>query len=164
MPPGHCSRMANYATGLGRALGVSDQRSAPVLYRGAFLHDVGMLAISDFVLRKPGPLDAATSSSSSSRTPFLGDEFCANLRSLQPVRPIVRWHHERLDGSGYPDGLRGDQIPLSAQIVGVVDVYEAVTTERPYQRKRTAEEARGDLAGRGRARLAAADLVEASRR
>ena len=136
---GHCSRMANYATALGRALGVSES-DQQVLYRGAFLHDVGMLAISDFVLRKPGPLDEREFELVKAHT-ILGDELCANLRSLQAVRPIVRWHHERLDGSGYPDGLRDDQIPLSAQIVGIVDVFEAVTNERPYQRKRNVDEA-----------------------
>jgi putative two-component system response regulator len=99
-----------------------------------------MLAISDFVLRKPGPLAPEEYELVKSHT-ILGDELCANLRSLQAVRPIVRWHHERLDGSGYPDGLRGDLIPLSAQIVGIVDVFEAVTNERPYQRKRTSDEA-----------------------
>jgi cyclic di-GMP phosphodiesterase len=156
---GHCSRMANSATTLGRALGVSEA-DQQVLYRGAFLHDVGMLAISDFVLRKPGPLAPEEYELVKSHT-ILGDELCANLRSLQAVRPIVRWHHERLDGSGYPDGLRGDLIPLSAQIVGIVDVFEALTNERPYQRKRTPDEALETLrqeVGRGWRR---ADLVDA---
>ncbi len=155
---GHCSRMANYATGLGRALDVGEAETQ-VLYRGGFLHDVGMLAISDFVLRKPGPLEPEEYEQVKSHT-ILGDELCANLRSLQAIRPIIRWHHERLDGSGYPDGLRGDAIPVLAQIVGVVDVYEAVTTERPYQRSRSPQEAlnalRGDVA-RGWRR---ADIVE----
>jgi putative two-component system response regulator len=132
---GHCTRMANYATSLGRALGVSDA-DIQILYRGGYLHDVGMLAISDFVLRKRGPLTPEEYQQVKSHT-VLGDELCANLRSLQPIRPLIRWHHERLDGSGYPDGLQGDAIPILAQIVGVVDVFEAVTTERPYQRIRS---------------------------
>lgn len=156
---GHCSRMANYATSLGRALEVSEAE-IQVLYRGAFLHDVGMLAISDFVLRKPGPLDPEEYELVKSHT-ILGDELCANLRSLQAVRPVIRWHHERLDGSGYPDGLRGDEVPVLAQIVSVVDVYEAVTMGRPYQRARSREEAiealRDDV-GRGWRR---ADIVAA---
>lgn len=134
---GHCTRMANYATSLGRALSVSEA-DIQVLYRGGFLHDVGMLAISDQILRKRGPLTPEEFELVKSHT-VLGDELCANLRSLQPIRPIIRWHHERLDGSGYPDGLRGDAIPILAQIVGVVDVFEAVTTERPYQRTRSSE-------------------------
>jgi cyclic di-GMP phosphodiesterase len=136
---GHCTRMANYATSLGRELGVSDA-DIQVLDRGGYLHDVGMLAISDFVLRKRGPLTQEEYEQVKSHT-VLGDELCANLRSLQPIRPLIRWHHERLDGSGYPDGLQGDQIPILAQIVGVVDVFEAVTTDRPYQRVRSPESA-----------------------
>jgi putative two-component system response regulator len=156
---GHCSRMANYATGLGRALGIAED-DLHVLYRGAFLHDVGMLAISDLVVCKPGPLDPDEYALVKSHT-VLGDELCANLRSLQPIRPIVRWHHERLDGSGYPDGLRGDAIPLPAQIVGVVDVFEAVTTERPYQRKRSPEEAIATLRDEVARGWRRGDLVEA---
>ena len=156
---GHCSRMANYATGLGRALGVSDV-DQQALYRGAFLHDVGMLAISDFVLCKPGPLEADEYALVKSHT-VLGDELCANLRSLQPVRPIVRWHHERLDGAGYPDGLQGEAIPVLAQIVSVVDVYEAMTTERPYQPKRSPEDAVATLREEVSRGWRRGDLVEA---
>lgn len=156
---GHCSRMANYATGLGRALGIGEE-DLQVLYRGAFLHDVGMLAISDLVLCKAGPLEASEYALVKSHT-VLGDELCANLRSLQPIRPIVRWHHERLDGSGYPDGLRGEAIPMLAQIVGVVDVFEAVTTERPYQRKRTPGEAVATLREEAARGWRGGDLVEA---
>ena len=71
----------------------------------------------------------------------VGDALCSNLRSLQAVRPIIRHHHERLDGSGYPDGLRGEALPLIAQIMGVVDVFDAITTTRSYQRAISAEEA-----------------------
>jgi putative two-component system response regulator len=128
---GHCHRMANFAASVGRALQVPDA-AIRTLYRGAFLHDIGMLAISDSVLRKQGPLTDDEYEHVKAHT-VLGDTLCMNLRSLRPIRPILRWHHERIDGSGYPDGLQGDQIPLVAQIVGVVDVYEAVTTTRPYQ-------------------------------
>ena len=128
---GHCHRMANYATAVGRALRASDA-DMHALYRGAFLHDVGMLAISDALLQKAGPLTPAEYETVKSHT-IVGDRLCANLRSLQSVRPIIRWHHERIDGSGYPDGLRGSQIPLVAQIVAVVEVYEAVTMPHPYQ-------------------------------
>lgn len=128
---GHCHRMANYATAVGRSLQVSDM-DMQALYRGAFLHDIGMLAVSDGILQKPGALSAEEYDAVKAHT-TVGDALCANLRSLQSVRPIIRWHHERLDGSGYPDGLRGDDIPLLAQIVGVVEVYEAITVPRPYQ-------------------------------
>jgi putative two-component system response regulator len=129
--PGHCHRMANYATAVGRVLQASDT-DMQALYRGAFLHDIGMLAISDRILQTPGKLSDDEYDAVKSH-PAVGDSLCANLRSLQCVRPIIRWHHERLDGSGYPDGLLADEIPLVAQIVGVVEVFEAVTTGRPYQ-------------------------------
>ncbi len=140
---GHCSRMANHATRVGRTLNLSDS-DLQVLYRGGFLHDIGMLAIPDAVLRKRGPLEADEYELVRSHT-VVGDVLCASLRSFQPIRPIIRSHHERVDGSGYPDRLRGDQIPVVAQIIGVVDVYEALTTDRPYQRALSIDEAIGVL-------------------
>jgi len=136
---GHCHRMANYATALGRALGLGDE-DLQTLYRGGFLHDIGMLAIPDGLLRKAGALEPEEFELVKSHT-VVGDTLCSNLRSLQAVRPIIRHHHERLDGSGYPDGLQGAAIPLIAQIIGVVDVFDAITTTRPYQRAISAEQA-----------------------
>jgi putative two-component system response regulator len=136
---GHCHRMANYATALGRALGIS-QDDVQTLHRGGFLHDIGMLAIPDTILRKTGPLEPDEYELVKSHT-IIGESLCGTLRSLQSVRLIVRHHHERLDGSGYPDGLRGDAIPLTAQIIGVVDVFDAVTTQRSYQRTKPTEQA-----------------------
>jgi putative two-component system response regulator len=128
---GHCHRMANYATRIGRALSL-DEAQVRTLYRGAFLHDIGMLTIPEAVLQKPATLSPEEWTLMRSHT-IAGDRLCSNLRSLQAVRPIVRHHHERLDGAGYPDGLSGDQVPLLAQIVGIVDTYEALTAPRPYQ-------------------------------
>jgi putative two-component system response regulator len=136
---GHCHRMANYATALGRALGLPPD-ALKTLHRGGFLHDIGMLAIPDSVLRKPGKIAPEEFEQIKSHT-IIGDSICANLHSLEPVRPIVRHHHERLDGSGYPDRLKGDNVPLLAQIIGIVDAYDAVTTDRPYQQAQTPEEA-----------------------
>ena len=155
---GHCHRMANYATRLGRSLGMA-QRELQTLYRGGFLHDIGMLAIPDAVLRKAGPLDPEEYELVKSHT-TIGDELCANLRSLHTVRPIVRHHHERLDGSGYPDGLRGDQVPLLAQIVGIADVYEAVTTQAPYQAAQSADRAIDVLRTQAERGWRSRDLVE----
>ena len=136
---GHCCRMANYATALGRRLGLSPD-DLQTLHRGGFLHDIGMLAISDTVLSKSGPLEPHEYELIKSHT-VVGDCLCARLRSLQAVRPIIRHHHERHNGTGYPDGLAGDAIPLLAAIVGIVDVFDAVTTQRPYQRAQSIEEA-----------------------
>lgn len=136
---GHCHRMANYATALGRALGLADA-DLQALHRGGFLHDIGMLVIPDSLLRKQGPLTAEEYRQIQSRT-LIGDELCGNLRSLQAIRPIVRSHHERLDGSGYPDGLRGDSIPLLAQIIAIADVFDAITTRRAYRDEQPASHA-----------------------
>lgn len=140
---GHCYRMANCAAALGRRLGLNAD-DLQTLYRGGFLHDIGMLAIPEAVLRKSGPLDPEEYELIKSHT-VIGDRLCARLRSLQAVRPIIRHHHERHDGSGYPDGLRGEAIPTLAAIVGVVDVFDAVTTQRPYQRAQSLDEAVGVL-------------------
>lgn len=136
---GHCHRMANYATALGRALGLDDA-DLQALHRGGFLHDIGMLAIPDSVLRIQGPLTPEQYELVRSHT-IIGDELCSNLRSLQSIRPIVRSHHERLDGSGYPDGLRGDQVPLLAQIIGIVDAFDGITSRRAYHQEQPAAEA-----------------------
>ena len=136
---GHCFRMANRAAALGRRLGLgADDLQA--LYRGGFLHDIGMLAISDTVLRKTGALTPEEFALVKSH-PVVGDQLCSKLRSLQSVRPIIRHHHEHEDGSGYPDGLRGDAIPLLAAIMGIVDVFDAITAQRPYQDARPQEKA-----------------------
>jgi len=128
---GHCERLARYATALGAALGLP-QRDLDALHRGAFLHDIGKIAIPDRILLSRGRLDGCDLALMQ-RHPVIGDELCATLRSLEAVRPIVRHHHERLDGTGYPDGLRGEDIPLLARIVRIVDVFDALTTDRPYR-------------------------------
>jgi putative two-component system response regulator len=156
---GHCHRMANYATALGRVLELSED-DLQALHRGGFIHDIGMLAIPDAVLRKSGPLDPEEFELMKSHT-TVGDSLCAQLRSLETVRPIVRHHHERCDGSGYPDGLKKDEIPLIAQIIGLVDVYDAVTTRRPYQGPQTPQEAIDILREQVARGWRRADLVDA---
>ncbi|MDP2320693.1 MAG: response regulator [Acidobacteriota bacterium] len=145
---GHCQRLAAYAVSLGRALGLN-QDDIAALERGGYLHDVGKVGIPDAVLLKPGPLTSDEFRVMKQHT-LIGDRLCGELRSLRKVRPIVRCHHERLDGTGYPDGLRGDAIPLLAQLMGIVDVFDALTSARPYKaalpRARAAEELRAEAA------------------
>lgn len=155
---GHCHRIANYATALGRSAGLGED-DLQTLHRGGFLHDIGMLAIPDGVLRKAGALEPEEFELIKSHT-VVGDTLCSNLRSLQPVRPIVRHHHERLDGSGYPDGLRGGNIPLLAQIIGLVDVFDAVTSQRPYQPAKSADDGLAVLREQVRKGWRSAELVE----
>lgn len=157
--PGHCYRMANYATALGRALQLADGE-LKALYRGAFLHDIGMLSIPDGILHKGGRLEPEEYEVIKSH-PVIGDALCANLRTLATVRPIVRHHHERLDGSGYPDGLKGDDVPLLAQIVSIVDLYEAITMGRQYTAPRSAADALTVLQHETRVGWRRPDLVEA---
>lgn len=150
MTRGHCQRLAGYGAALGRSLGLNES-DLGALERGGFLHDIGKIAVPDRVLLKGGALDPSESQMMREH-PVVGDTLCAGLRSLQAVRPIVRHHHEKLDGTGYPDGLRSTQVPLLAQIVGVVDVFDALTTERPYRHPMNATNAVQvlmDEAGRG---------------
>jgi putative two-component system response regulator len=149
--------MAAYAATLGMHLGLSvDEVGA--LRRGGYLHDIGKVAIPDSVLQKAGPLTPVEFELVKSHT-TIGDRLCGNLRLLRMVRPIVRCHHERVDGSGYPDGLAGEEIPLLAQIMGVVDVYDALTTDRPYRPAMTPEDACATLEGEAGRGWRRADLV-----
>jgi putative two-component system response regulator len=136
---GHCERLSRYAVTLGRRLRLPDDDVA-ALPRGGYLHDLGKIAIPDAILTKPGPLTPAEYDAMK-RHAAIGEELCGNLRALTRVRPIVRHHHEKLDGSGYPDGLKGSAIPLLAQVIGVVDVFDALTTWRPYKSAVPAESA-----------------------
>ena len=129
---GHCERLAEYAVALGRRLDL-DKPDLDALYRGAFLHDIGKIAIPDRVLLKKGKL-TKKEYLLMQQHPAIGDELCKTVKSLDDVRPIVRWHHERADGRGYPDKLAGNDIPLLARIVSVVDMFDALTTDRPYRK------------------------------
>lgn len=155
---GHCERLAEYATALGRRLEL-EQADIDALYRGAFLHDVGKIGIPDRVMLKKGKL-TRQEYDLMKRHAAIGDELCATVRSLDRVRPIVRHHHERIDGCGYPDGLAGDEIPLLAQIVSVVDVFDALTTDRPYRKALPTMTAYKMLRERASGGWCPSDLVE----
>lgn len=140
---GHCERMARYASAFGTYLGMSDEEIA-ALHRGGFLHDVGKVGVPDAVLLKKGKLTPDEFEIMKRHT-TIGDALCGDLRILRAVRPIVRSHHERADGSGYPDGLSGPAIPMLAQIMGVVDVFDALTTARVYRDALSVETAIAEL-------------------
>ena len=128
---GHCERLARYAVGLGKALNV-DKAMLKALGLGGFLHDLGKIAVPDHILLKNGPLDAAERAVIEIH-PVVGADLVNGMRTLDSVRPIIRHHHERFNGSGYPDGLKGEEIPFGARIMSVVDVYDALCTARPYK-------------------------------
>ncbi len=136
---GHCERLAFLAVAMGIAMGLPHQQLV-ALYRGGYLHDVGKVGIPDSILLKPGPLTAEEWVTMRSHT-TRGEEICQHMKSLSAVLPIIRHHHERWDGSGYPDGLRGEQIPLLARIVQIVDIYDALANPRSYKAASTPERA-----------------------
>ncbi len=136
---GHCERLSAYAVALGTRIGLSiDETTA--LQRAGVLHDIGKVAVPDSILLKPGPLTEEEWSVVRLH-PVTGEHICSPIRSFNRVLPIIRHHHERFDGSGYPDGLAGDAIPVTARVLQVVDVYDALTTERPYKSALSANQA-----------------------
>jgi putative two-component system response regulator len=154
----HCQRMAAYAAAFGAHLELSSDDIA-ALHRGGYLHDIGKVGIPDSILLKPGRLTAAEFETMKGHT-IIGDALCGDLRLLRPVRPIARHHHERCDGSGYPDGLCGDGIPLLAQITGIVDVFDALTSDRPYRKALSETSALEELRQEARRGWRRADLVD----
>jgi len=140
---GHCQRLAQYATALGASLNLAED-DLEVLRDGGFLHDIGKVGVPDSILLKPGRLTREERQQMQRHT-IIGDLLCGKFRSLAPVRSIVRHHHERVDGSGYPDGLTGDAIPFLAQIISVVDTFDALTTARPYKAACSREDAYAEL-------------------
>jgi putative nucleotidyltransferase with HDIG domain len=128
---GHCGRVASHALAVARALGVSE-RDQTTIRLGAYLHDVGKVRVPHEILNKPGPL-MRDELEIVQQHPIWGIELLEGVEFPWDLKPIIRWHHERYDGTGYPDRLRGDAIPVSAQVVGIADVYDALTTARPYR-------------------------------
>lgn len=128
---GHCERLARYAVALGRALGV-DEAMLKALRLGGYLHDLGKITVPDGLLLKPGRFEPEERLRMQAH-PSVGADLVRGLKTLEEVRPLIRHHHERWDGSGYPDGLKGEAIPLGARIMAVVDVYDALRTARPYK-------------------------------
>jgi len=127
----HCERLTTYSLALGQALGLPRQEQL-ALYRGSYLHDIGKIGIPDGILFKRGLLTDEEWQTMRLHT-IRGEEICKPMKTLAPVLPIIRSHHERWDGSGYPDGLAGEAIPLLARILQVADIYDALTTARPYK-------------------------------
>lgn len=128
---GHTERVSQFALVVGHHLGLS-QEEQNALYKGGILHDIGKIAIPDAILNKPGRL--TDDEFITIRThPDRGEKICTPLNSMRLALPVIRSHHEKLDGSGYPDKLSGDQVPTAARIMAIVDVYDALTTNRSYR-------------------------------
>jgi len=140
---GHSERIARMAETVARAVGCSEEEVQDVRW-GALLHDIGKIGVPDDILRKPGPLTEAEQIVMRQH-PIVGEGILAPTERMRGVAKIVRYHQERWDGSGYPDGIRGEDIPLGARILAVVDAYSAITDDRPYKKARSHDEAVAEL-------------------
>lgn len=137
---GHIRRVQQYAMEVSRHLGVKDDKQLKAIEAAALLHDTGKLAIPEYILNKPGPLTPAEFEKMKDHA-AVGANILKSIDFPYPVAPIVRHHHENWDGRGYPDGLKGQEIPLGARILSVVDCYDALTSDRPYRPRMTRQQA-----------------------
>jgi putative two-component system response regulator len=140
---GHVERVRNHAVAIAQQLGWTDGHTNHLAY-GSILHDIGKIHIMESVLSKPGPLDEAEWEEMK-KHPVIGAEMVKNISYLLPAIPIIRHHHERWDGTGYPDGLKGEHIPLAARIVAVADSLDAMITSRTYREALTPDQAYGEI-------------------
>lgn len=136
---GHSDRLAEYARRLGESLGLGDE-DLEELRLACLLHDIGKVAVPDSILLKPGRL-SPQETEIMRQHPLTGEQICAPLKSLRPILPIIRHHHEHMDGTGYPDGLYGEEIPPKVRILQVADVYDALINDRPYREALSSDEA-----------------------
>jgi len=140
---GHSGRVADYSVAIARHLKLPDEEVEKIR-TGAELHDVGLSGIEDRILKKPSALTEEESEIMKRHT-IIGYEMVRQIKQLNGILPIIRWHHERLDGKGYPDGLSGEEIPLSVRIVAVAEAFDTITSDRPYRPSRPFSEARDEL-------------------
>lgn len=136
---GHCARLAHYSVVVGRRMGF-DEEDLQSFRRGGILHDIGKIGIPENILLKPGPLDEDEMEEMRLH-PVKGEQICKPLHSLSRALPVIRNHHERWDGRGYPDGLVAEDIPIGARIIAAVDYYDALVTDRPYRKALPIDEA-----------------------
>lgn len=141
---GHIRRVQRYTMALGEAVGVRDEKQLDALRAAALLHDTGKLAVPEYILNKPGPLTASEFERMKVHA-AVGADILKSIDFPYPVEPIVRHHHENWDGTGYPDGIKGQDIPLGARILSVVDCYDALTSDRPYRPRMTRQQAEQKL-------------------
>jgi len=140
---GHSEQVGHWAERIGRAMGLPEE-DIRTLRDAARLHDIGKIGITDGILRKPGPLDADEMGIMRGH-PLIGENIVAPLRSFRHLLDPIRHHHERMDGTGYPDGLKGDQIPMISRIMMVADIYDALRGNRPYRASMSLDATKAEL-------------------
>lgn len=144
----HAERVGQYAREIGKVMGLDDE-DGELLYQGGVLHDLGKIVVPDTILLKPGPLSPEEFAVMQTHS-VEGERICFSLRSISFYLPIIRHHHERFDGTGYPDHLRSSDIPMAARIVAVADAWDAMVSDRPYRAGLEVDAALGQLrAGSG---------------
>jgi putative two-component system response regulator len=136
---GHCDRLSSYSEALGHRLGLP-QDQCVALRRAGVVHDIGKIGVPENILIKKDSLTDVEWAVMKEH-PATGERICSPLKSFRLVLPIIRHHHEKLDGSGYPDGLKGDKIPLTARVLQITDIYDALVTDRPYRKALPHEQA-----------------------
>ena len=142
---GHSLRVTQYALTMARQMGVDESSKEWVdLQRGALLHDVGKIGVPDYILHKPGPL-TPEEWDEMKRHPHIGHGMLKDIAFLSGAAQIVEAHHERFDGKGYPKGLAGSEMPLGARIFTIADAFDAMTSNRPYRKALSSEEARNEV-------------------
>ena len=157
---GHIDRTARLASAIGFRLGLPTAE-IETLKAGALLHDVGKIGICDAILNKPGQLSRPEMAVMKTH-PVIGEHICQPLHPVRALVRIIRNHHERLDGTGYPDGLKGDQIPIGTRVVCVTDIYDALSTDRPYRLGLPRDQVRSILRDEARRGWWDSDIVEAT--
>ncbi len=140
---GHSQRVTEYAVAIAEEMGLSPAE-VDIIRNASILHDVGKIGIKEEILKKPGRL-SEDERREMEYHPFIGTKILHSVRLLEPVMPLVYHHHERFDGTGYPDGLRGEEIPLGARIISVADAFESMTSDRPYRKAMPVEDALAEL-------------------
>src|SRR5262249_33392072 len=141
---GHIRRVQTYAVRLASEIGVRDDKLIKAIEAAALLHDMGKLAVPEYILNKPGKLTEPEFERMKLNA-SVGADILSAIEFPYPVVPIVRHHHENWDGTGYPDGLKGTEIPIGARILSVVDCFDALTSDRPYRPRLSDAEALGIL-------------------
>ena len=155
---GHTERVGALAVEAGRLAGL-DEETREALRQGGVLHDIGKIGIPNEIINKAGLL-TPKERIVMNKHPIIGERICEPLKSLRSLLPIIRWHHEKLDGTGYPDGIKGRAFPVPAQIMQLADIYDAITTDRPYHRARTRASAVDFLMGEAKKGWRDAELVK----
>lgn len=154
---GHSERVAEISLAIAKVLSLSECEQMRI-HIGAHLHDIGKIGVPDCILNKPGKLNDIEYAIMKSH-PMIGYNIISRVRVLKPMADIVRHHHERMDGKGYPDGLKGDKISLASRIVAIADTFDAMTSQRAYRKKLSVAEAIAELQ-RHRGTQFDADLID----